>query len=221
MPQEFGRSERSVGLSLSLIELLVVIAIIAILAALLLPALAGAKGRARQMQCLNNLKQVNMAVRLYADDHGGQRAGRRRQSDVLARLATNHFAVFYKEMVKGYVGLSGASLGASGPGVWRVRRIHFYYDFPSLFTSRAAIMPHDHWGNRIFQVMDLARRTWIRINRLAFMNSAALPCRGSLGGSKVRIKNPSKNSGGDGDGSDVSVVMACADPIAGGKIRDE
>jgi prepilin-type N-terminal cleavage/methylation domain-containing protein len=53
----------------TLIELLVVIAIIAILAALLLPALAAAKRKAQRIQCVNNLKQVCIAFRLWAGDN--------------------------------------------------------------------------------------------------------------------------------------------------------
>jgi prepilin-type N-terminal cleavage/methylation domain-containing protein len=67
MPSQPSRSKRALGFTL--IELLVVIAIIAILAALLLPGLAAAKGQAQKTQCMNNNKQLGLAMCMYAGDY--------------------------------------------------------------------------------------------------------------------------------------------------------
>ena len=82
--------------------MLVVIAIIGILAALLFPALASAKSYAKRTTCLNNLKQINLGVHMYADDH----------DNVLTLVSTNHSPNIwtdYKSWMKSYVGLHGAS----------------------------------------------------------------------------------------------------------------
>jgi prepilin-type N-terminal cleavage/methylation domain-containing protein len=79
----------------TLIELLVVIAIIAILAALLLPVLSRAKASARRIACVSNVRQINLAVHLYADEHG----------DAIAYY-TNSIYFDYKKNIMPYVGQS-------------------------------------------------------------------------------------------------------------------
>ena len=86
----------------TLVELLVVIAVIGVLAALLLPALGQAKEKGRQTDCLSNLRQVNLAIHLYADDC----------ADSLPVLPNpnpypNGVGAYYKQLVKGYLGLTG------------------------------------------------------------------------------------------------------------------
>ena len=83
----------------TLIELLVVIAIIGILAALLMPALSSTKQNAKRTVCRNNLKQINLGLRMYADDSN--------EKSPWAGRDTNHVFLCYKELIKNYVGLNG------------------------------------------------------------------------------------------------------------------
>jgi prepilin-type N-terminal cleavage/methylation domain-containing protein len=95
------------GKGFTLIELLVVIVVIAILAALLLPVLNRAKAKAQRTTCLNNLRQIDLGVRMYSDDSNDASP-----SPGSAGLTVTNFVPMYlgyKALMKNYVGLNGAS----------------------------------------------------------------------------------------------------------------
>ena len=112
----------------TLTELLVVIAVIGILAALLFPALSGAKARAQRTTCLNNLKQINLGIHLYAGDNGDTLPAMSNAAGGV--VTTNHWGIIYKEIMKSYVGLNGAS--SSQDKIFACPADTFYYDYPSL-----------------------------------------------------------------------------------------
>lgn len=97
---------RSTGTAFTLIELLVVIAILALLAALLLPALARAKDSAKSIQCLDQMRQIGLATRLYADDNG----------DLLPR--SQHSAAAHNQQVWERAESAALGGGSSATSAW-------------------------------------------------------------------------------------------------------
>ena len=88
----------------TLLELLVVMAVVGVLAAFLLPVLNRAKAKARRLECLGNLRQINVGVRMYADDSADKAPGPE-------GTWTNRVLSFagYKKLVRSYVGSAGVS----------------------------------------------------------------------------------------------------------------
>jgi prepilin-type N-terminal cleavage/methylation domain-containing protein len=96
------KSARQPDRAFTLVELLVALAIVGILAAMLLPAMAAAREKARRTACLNNLRQINLGIHLYCDDSNDVSPLTKRPADRMPSLG-------YKELMKSYVGLNGRS----------------------------------------------------------------------------------------------------------------
>jgi prepilin-type N-terminal cleavage/methylation domain-containing protein len=116
------RTQLCAAKGFTLLELLMVFGVIAILAALLLPALGGAKAKARRSACMNNLRQINLGVRMYADD----------SSDAFPPPPPGHngppdaFTGYTKRM-RSYLGMTGAS--SERAKLFACPADTFYYDY--------------------------------------------------------------------------------------------
>jgi prepilin-type N-terminal cleavage/methylation domain-containing protein len=126
----------------TLIELLAVIGIISVLASVLLPVLRKAKAKARQTPCLNNLKQINLAVRMYADDF----------SDKVAAPPGFHTSIEtwyrYKELVRSYAGRSGSP--TAPVKLFSCPADTFYYSASGYHSRGLCQMPQTGYSSYIF-----------------------------------------------------------------------
>ena len=125
--QVAGKQKRFEGAGFTLVELLVVIAIIAVLAALFLPALSHANDRAKWTTCMNNLKQINLGLRMYADDFSDL-APSTPAENTNASMNNAIAMVGYKKLMKGNVSLTGES--SAQDRVFACPADTFYFDAP-------------------------------------------------------------------------------------------
>lgn len=159
----------------TLIELLVVIAIVAILATLLFPTLSAAKGKARRTICVNNLQQVNLGARMYADD----------SNDKAPNAGGGTFRS-YKDIIKAYVGLHGAP--SPQDKIFACPADTFFYSERDGFT----FVPHGHheqtnyyFSSYTFNGLNLIPADWSGVHHVG-----ALP--GIGGRSLASIKQPER-----------------------------
>jgi prepilin-type N-terminal cleavage/methylation domain-containing protein/prepilin-type processing-associated H-X9-DG protein len=128
----------------TLVELLVVIVIIAILASLLLPVLARAKDKAVQIRCLSNLKQLNLAMVLYAGDN-------HEKTPEKNSVRGQDIWWWYKELDKTYAGVNGNN--SSNAPVFQCARDRGWKPNPMYLTPLYTCADLD-WSSYVYNGCD-------------------------------------------------------------------
>jgi len=165
-----GRAFAGARRGFTLIELLVVIAIIAILAAILFPVFARAREAARASSCKSNLKQIGLAIAMYAQDHDSRLAWSVNGSNWVSPIVTtplanaSYWAVFYEPYAKNRDIWNCPSTKISVPGVNGIGGKGNAYGLPlfveskqdSVFEAPAdTILVHDSYETRLDDNGDL------------------------------------------------------------------
>jgi prepilin-type N-terminal cleavage/methylation domain-containing protein len=120
------KTNLNIAQAFTLLELLVVVAVISILAALLLPAVGRVKAKAQQPVCMNNLRQIGMAIRMYTED----------SNDAFPPATNRPPASFtaYTMLIKNYVGLT--STKPERAKLFGCPADTFYWDYDNGWVSQ-------------------------------------------------------------------------------------